>query len=280
MLVTVMLAVSALAIQQDFSWQGELRAGQEVAVANIVGDIRIEATSGRRAEVTAVKRAGRHGNPDEVDVRAEETSNGVRICVRYPNDRDPSPRGGNWRCGDRQEGSNREYRNDTRVDFVIRLPAGVLLDAKTISGDVNARGLAADAAVTTVSGRVTVDGFTGEELEARTVSGDVELRNIRGRTVQGETVSGNVSYDGPVDRQGSYEFKSLSGRVLVTLPEGSGAELRASTFSGRIRFPEVPLSEVSMRRNNRATARLGDGGARLWLESFSGDVEVRYGASR
>lgn len=277
MIVSMMLAVSAAVVQQDFSWQGELRAGQEVAVANIFGDIRIEAASGRRAEVTAVKRAGRRGDPDDVDVRAEETSNGVRVCVRYPNDRDPSPRDGGWRCGDRQEGSNREHQNDTRVDFVIRLPAGVRLEARTIAGDVEARGLAADAEVTTVSGRVMVDGFAGDELQARTVSGDVELRNIRGRTVAGETVSGSVSYDGQVDRQGSYEFKSLSGRVLVTLPEGAGADLRASTFSGRIRFPDVPLSEVSMRRNSRASARIGDGGASLSLESFSGDVEVRVG---
>ncbi len=276
MVAAVMLALAAATMQQqDFAWQGDLRDGQQVQVGNIVGDIRVEATGGRRAEVTATKRAGRRGDPRDVEIRAEETSSGVRICVRYPSD--SWQREAGWRCGDRQGGIHREYQNDTRVDFVIRLPAGVLLDAKTISGDVNARGVAADAEVTTVSGRVTVDGFTGEELQARTVGGDVELRNIRGRTVQGETVSGNVSYDGPLDRQGSYEFKSLSGRVLVTLPEGSGAELRASTFSGRIRFPEVALSNVSMRRNNRASARVGNGGASLWVESFSGDVEVRVG---
>lgn len=276
MIAGMMLALAAATMQQqDFAWQGDLGAGQLVAVGNIVGDIRIEPTSGRRAEITAVKRAGRRGNPEDVEIRAEETSQGVRVCVRYPSD--SWQRGDGWRCGDRQGGSNRRYQNDTRVDVVIRLPQGVRLDATTISGDVDARGLAADAEVTTVSGQVVVDGFTGEELQARTVSGDVELRNIRSRTVNGETVSGNVSYDGPLRRQGIYEFKSLSGRVLVTLPEGSGAELRASTFSGRIRFPEVPLSEVNMRRNNRATARIGDGGASLSMESFSGDVEVRVG---
>lgn len=276
MIAGVMLALAAAAMQQqDFAWQGDLRSGQQVEVGNIVGDIRVEATSGRRAEITAVKHPGRRGDPDDVEVRAEETSEGVRVCVRYPSDSWRS--GDGWRCGDRQTGNNRGHQNDTRVDFVIRLPAGVRLDAKTVSGDVDARGVAADAEVTTVSGRVTVDGFTGEELQARTVSGDVELRNIRGRTVNGETVSGSVSYDGPLHRQGSYEFKSLSGRVLVSLPAGSGAELRASTFSGRIRFPEVPLSEVNMRRNNRATARIGDGGANLSMESFSGDVEVRVG---
>lgn len=276
MIAGVMLALAAATMQQqDFAWQGDLRDGQQVEVGNIVGDIRVEATSGRRAEVTATKRAGRRGDPRDVEVRAEESASGVRICVRYPSD--SWQRGDGWRCGDRQTGSNRGYQNDTRVDFVIRLPAGVRLDAKTVSGDVDARGVAADAEVTTVSGRVTVDGFTGEELQARTVSGDVDLRNIRSPRVSGETVSGSVSYEGPLDRQGNYDFKTLSGRVEVTLPAGTGADMRASTFSGRIRFPEGALSNVNMRRNNRASARLGDGGASLWVESFSGDVEVRVG---
>ncbi|MFN2315869.1 MAG: DUF4097 domain-containing protein [Gemmatimonadales bacterium] len=276
MIAGMMLAFAAATMQQqEVIWRGDLSTGQQMAVGNIVGDIRIEATSGRRAEVTATKRAGRRGDPEDVEIRAEETSDGVRICVRYPSD--AWQRGEGWRCGDRHSGNNRGHQNDTRVDFVIRLPQGVRLDATTISGDIDARGLAADADVTTVSGQVIVDGFTGDELHARTVSGDVDLRNIRGRRVEGETVSGNVSYEGPVDRQGSYDFKSLSGRVLVALPEGSDADLRASTFSGRIRFPEVALSNVNMRRHNRASARIGEGGASLSMESFSGDVEVRVG---
>lgn len=276
MIAGMMLALAAATMQQqDFAWQGDLSAGQQVAVGNIVGDIRIEPTSGRRAEVTATKRAGRRGDPRDVEIRAEETSSGVRVCVRYPSD--SWQRGDGWRCGDRQGGSNREYQNDTRVDFVIRLPQGVHLDATTISGNVEARNLSADAKVTTISGFVRVDGFAGEELQARTVSGDVGLRNIRGRRVGAETVSGSVSYEGTLDRQGNYDFKTLSGRVEVLLPEGTGAELRASTFSGRIRFPEVALSNVNMRRNNRASARIGNGGASLWVESFSGDVEVRVG---
>lgn len=277
MIAGMMLALAAATMQQqDFAWQGDLSAGQQVAVGNIVGDIRVEAANGRRAEVTATKRAGRRGDPRDVEIRAEETSSGVRICVRYPSD--SWQRGEGWRCGDRQGGgNNRNEPNDTRVDFVVRLPAGVHLDATTISGNVEARNLTADATVKTISGFVRVDGFAGEELQARTVSGDVDLRNIRGRRVGAETVSGSVSYEGTLDRQGSYDFKTLSGRVEVLLPEGTGADLRASTFSGRIRLPEVALSNVNMRRNNRASARIGNGGASLWVESFSGDVEVRVG---
>ncbi len=276
MIAGMMLALAAATMQQqDFAWQGDLRDGQQVQVGNIVGDIRVEAASGRRAEVTATKRAGRRGDPMDVEVRAEETAEGVRVCVRYPSD--SWQRGDGWRCGDRQTGSNRDNQNDTRVDFVIRLPRGVHLDATTVSGNVEARNITAEAKVTTVSGFVRVDGFTGEELQAKTVSGDVDLRNIRSRRVSGETVSGSVSYEGPLDRQGNYDFKTLSGRVEVSLPAGTGADLRASTFSGRIRFPEVSLSNVNMRRNNRASARLGTGGASLWVESFSGDVEVRVG---
>lgn len=275
MLATLMLvAATAAPQQQDFSWQGNLDAGQTLEIGNIIGTIRVEPASGRRAEVTAVKVAGRRGDPRDVEVRAEEGSRGVQICVRYPTDRwEP---GEPWRCGDSNRGSNRHEPNDTRIDFTIRLPAGVHLDAATISGDVVARDLSAEASVTSISGDVRVTGFRGERIHAKTVSGDVELAEVSAPAVEAETVSGSVRYDGRLDNRGRYDFKSLSGNVVVTIPPGTGADLRASTFSGRIRFPEAAMSEVNIRRNNRASARLGEGGASLWVESFSGNVEIRY----
>lgn len=273
-LTTMMLAATMAAGQaQDFSWQGDLRAGQELKIGNLIGTVRIEPASGRRAEVTAVKRAGRRGDPRDVEIRAEESNDGVRICVRYPSDRG---RREDWRCGDNQGGNTRNDPNDTRVDFTVRLPAGVRIDATTISGDILARDLSADAALVTISGDVRLDRFRGERLHAKAISGQLELADVDARDTDAQTISGNITYEGPLRRQGNYEFKSLSGRVTVTIPEGTGAELRASTFSGRIHFPEAQLSEVNIRRNNRATARLGNGGASLSVESFSGSVEVRY----
>lgn len=278
MLTLMMVLTTALPQAQDFSWSGEIRADQRVAVHNIVGEVRVVRASGRRVEVVATKRSGRYGDPRDVVVTAEETARGVAICVRYPGMRESTNR--NDRDGCQFEGGNNRdnrNRNDTRVDFVVRLPAGTRIDAATVSGDVIAESLSGDAEVTSVSGDVSVAGYTGESLQATTVSGDVTLRGIRGKRVEAETVSGNVSFEGVLDRAGRYDLTTLSGRVLVDLPTGTGAEIEASTFSGRLRMPDGITTE-SNRRRNRMSGRLGSGGATLNLESFSGGVEVRVGA--
>lgn len=277
-MLTLLLALTAVAPQaQDFSWSGELRNDQRVSLQNIVGEVRVERASGRRVEVVASKRSGRYGDPRDVVITARESARGVQICVRYPGMRERQDQGDRDGCRTESEGRDgNRNRNDTEVNFVVRLPAGVMIDAATISGNVVAADLSGDATVTSVSGDVMVTGFTGNQLEATTVSGDVALRGIRGRRIEAETVSGNVEFEGALDRSGRYDFTTLSGRVLVDLPAGSGAEIEASTFSGRLRMPEGMAAE-SNRRRNRTSGRLGTGGASLNLESFSGSVEVRVG---
>ncbi len=262
---------------QDFRWTGQLAAGQRVTVQNIIGNVSVEPASGRQAEVTATRRAGRYGNPEDVEITAEETSTGVRICVRYPGWRESRSDDDRDGCRGGNNGNDRRNRNDTEITFVVRLPAGVRVEAATVAGNVDARQIGADAELTSVSGDVELDGFTGAELHATTVSGDVTLRNIRGRRVEAETVSGDVGFEGVLARDGRYDLTTLSGSVMVDLPAGAGAEVRASTFSGRIRMPEGMVSEASNRRRTRASGRIGEGGASLNLESFSGNVDVRVG---
>lgn len=279
-MLALLAALTVVAPQaQDFRWTGQLAAGQRVTVQNIIGDVSVEPAAGRQVEVTATRRAGRYGNPEDVEITAEELSTGVRICVRYPGWRDSRSDDDDDRDGCRggNNGNDRRNRNDTEITFVVRLPAGVRVEAATVAGNVDARQIGADAELTSVSGNVELDGFSGAELHATTVSGDVTLRNVRGRRVEAETVSGNVEFDGVLARDGRYDLTTLSGSVMVDLPAGAGAEVRASTFSGRIRMPEGMASEASNRRRTRASGRIGDGGASLNLESFSGNVDVRVG---
>ena len=270
-LLTLVLGVSAAGAAQDFSWQGELREGQELVISNIIGEIKIEPASGRVARVTAVRRAGRYGDPEDVAVLTSESRRGMTICVRYPttNRADQSND-----CGDDHRGKS--IKNDTQVDFLVQLPSGVAINAGTVSGVVRARNLSADAELSSVSGDVEVSGMRGRELRANTVSGEVLLTEITARDVSAKTVSGDVEFEGILDASGLYSFTTLSGMVMVIVPEGTGADYRATTFSGSIRVPEGATSESANRRRSRYSGKLGGGGADLNLESFSGRVEVRF----
>ncbi|MFN0182009.1 MAG: DUF4097 family beta strand repeat-containing protein [Gemmatimonadales bacterium] len=289
----VVVGMAAPLAAQDFEFRRELAAGSRFALRNIIGDVRVEATSGRQVDVTARKKAGRHGDPDDVEIRQVETDGGLAICVIYPGQRvrrdreddrddrdsrrsrrrspshdDPCHRNdGSW------DGNN---RNDTSIDFVVRLPAGLDLDIKTVSGDVIGDGIRGDQVdFGTVSGNVSLTDFTAASLDANSVSGDVDLARIQSREVSAETVSGDVTFGGTIHGQGRYDFKSLSGDVVLTLAGEPDAKVSAATFSGHLNSDFPVTRDDTRRRRNRFNATWGSGGAALDLESFSGDIEIR-----
>lgn len=292
MVAGLALAVAPSLNGQDFEFRRELPAGGRFAISNIIGDVRIDGTSGRTVEVTARKKAGRHGDPEDVEIKAVETDGGVAICVYYPgqwsrdrDDNDRPSRGNRNRRGrdyDRDDLCNRGHnwgnnnRNDTSVEFVVRVPAGLKLDLKTVSGDVVGQGLRGDNIdAGTVSGNLSMTDVTATVLDAASVSGDVDMDRIQARNVSAETVSGNVNYTGAIDSEGGYDFRTLSGDVVLTLAREPDARVSAVTFSGDL-TSDFPVNRDSARkRRNRFNATWGKGGAQIDLESFSGDIEIR-----
>src|SRR5213593_1707707 len=66
-----------------FHWTGALGRGKTVTIRGINGGIRAQAASGNDLVVDA-RKSGRDSDPDAVEVEAEETAAGVRVCARYP----------------------------------------------------------------------------------------------------------------------------------------------------------------------------------------------------
>ena len=274
MIVAAMVLGTQAGWAQDFEFSREAAAGSRFVLRNIIGDVHVEAGSGRTIGVTARKKPGRHGTPSDVEIKAVEIDGGVAICVYYPSsdrgrtsstDRDPCNRGSGWQHND---------RNDTAVDFVVRLPAGLRVDAKTVSGDLIGTGLRGTLDLGTVSGDLRLTDVEGDVLEVSTVSGDIELERIRVREVSAETVSGDVTFAGPIDNKGRYDFKTLSGDVVMTLPRQPDAVVSAVTFSGDL-DSVFPITASGRSRRHRFSATWGAGTAKLDLESFSGDIKIR-----
>lgn len=181
------------------------------------------------------------------------------------------------------------------------------LTAETASGDVTARGLRAPVTVRTASGDVTLEGAAAGRVE--TASGDVHVRGAAG-PIDVATASGDIEIErapggvkahaasgGIVVRAaaGEVEVASQSGDVAVTLaagakrvavstasgdarvtlPAGLGATVDASTSSGGITCNgDVAVLGHSA---HRITARVGDGAAKVGVESASGDVTISSG---
>lgn len=157
---------------------------------------------------------------------------------------------------------------------------GGLADVEAVSGHVTASGMRGGIHVEATSGIVTISNVDGEVIVENT-SGSITLTDIRSRLVRAESVSGDVRFQGSIESSGRYEFASHSGSIRLELPPSTGAQLSLSTFSGSLasEFP-ITLDPRSRSSEKRLEFRLGNGGARLSAETFSGSISITRGTGR
>jgi DUF4097 and DUF4098 domain-containing protein YvlB len=135
------------------------------------------------------------------------------------------------------------------VVISIALPAGVEVEAGTVSGDGLVSGISGHTRLNTVSGSVMADNTSGE-LHVNTVSGEVIARNHNGiltaKSVSGEvtasglfsniranTVSGDMSFDLHGFTR-DFGANSVSGDLTVRVPHDVGVDIVAKSASGAV----------------------------------------------
>lgn len=105
---------------------------------------------------------------------------------------------------------------DDGQDLNITVPAASDLEIHSTSGDIQVEG---------VNGQMTLSSDDGNvELEHTLLSGDTSIK----------TTDGDISVQGAIESQGSYQFQTDSGDVKLTLPENSSFHLTSSTDSGSV----------------------------------------------
>jgi hypothetical protein len=164
------------------------------------------------------------------------------------------------------------------------------LSIETGSGDIRASDLDGQVTLDTGSGDVTLSGqkngklnidtgsgsVTGSnldtpELRVDTGSGDIRLDAVRAPRLDLETGSGSVR----ADLAGALESVSVetgSGDVSLRLPQGIGATVELDTGSGSF---EVALPVELLRKDQgNLRGKIGDGRARVHIETGSGDIAL------
>jgi DUF4097 and DUF4098 domain-containing protein YvlB len=167
----------------------------------------------------------------------------------------------------------------TSVSGNVNVTNGVReVSVESVSGSVHASEINGNLRAETVSGDLRVQSVTGD-VEATSVSGDVRLGTVQSKDVRSETVSGEITYIGSIDAGGRYSFESHSGTVRLNIPRTSGAVFSVETFSGDVStdFP-VTIPANTRRREGRMEFTLGDGKAKVTLQTFSGRVVIDTGS--
>ncbi|MEN8143889.1 MAG: DUF4097 family beta strand repeat-containing protein [Gemmatimonadota bacterium] len=236
---------------QDFEWRGRIAQGDVIEIKGVNGPIDASFTSGDVVEVRASKIEHRRGNAEDVEIEVVEHSGGVTICAVYPHRNGDRPNtcdiGNRWRSN--------THKNDVEVQFEVLIPAGVRFTGKTVNGDVEAKGLRADARVSTVNGDARVE--TTGLAEASTVNGSVYA------------VLGDSDWSGELD------FSTVNGSVTVEMPAGTSANVKANTVNGSLES-DFPLTITGRFANRRMRGTIGSGGGGdLSLSTVNGSIRLR-----
>lgn len=179
----------------------------------------------------------------------------------------------------------RTASGDIRAD---RLSRSVTI--QTASGDLRAHALAGVVRIQSASGDVSVERAEGE-IGIQTASGDVQLDQIDGAldttTASGDclvrssaltacrakTASGDLTVATPLAQDGEYEFGSVSGDLLLQVPQETRMTVAMKTVSGDLSCA-LPSTTTEGGKRNRTLAVNG-GGVPVRVKSVSGDCTIR-----
>jgi DUF4097 and DUF4098 domain-containing protein YvlB len=165
------------------------------------------------------------------------------------------------------------------------------ISAETVNGEVNVRGGKGNITLQSVQGSVTLADASGRievnsvnenieltnvsgEIKVETTNGELMLTGIQSASVDAGTINGDVLYQGTVTDGGSYSFGSHNGDITVSIPERANVTITAATANGDI-DASFPLPMTNTTGKHRKTFKIGSGSARMELESFQGDINLR-----
>ncbi len=274
----------ALAAADDLDSTHDMSPDGLVQVENVAGSVEI--TVWDRDEVQLRGSVG--DSVEEVEIEA--TSGGLRVEVR----------------------NKGKQRSVDSTHLRLKVPAGASLEVEAVSADIDVDGSRGDSiTLASVSGDVELDAesrrvelasvsgdveFEGwaERSNAESVSGDVTLIGVEGE-VEASTVSGDFTLEGGSIDSGRFETVSgeltlmleladggrlncdaMSGDINLRLPSSQQAAFSAQSYSGSINteFGD-PLKHSKNPSGSILKAQVGDNGARIRLETFSGDISIR-----
>jgi hypothetical protein len=249
--VTFAPMVGAQQTDDSFKWSGAIEAGRTLYARNLNGGIKVESGTGATAEVRAIKK-WKKGDPNDVKITSEKTSKGdIVVCAIW--------NGHNTRCDEDGYSSHGDdswkKNNDVSVEFIIRLPKGVKLDASSVNGGIGVDGATAAVKATTVNGGIEASSLGGP-VRASTVNGGIKVR-------------AGVMGDGPV------EYSTVNGGITLELPATLNADVELSTVNGGVTSNDFPITVQGRIDRKHLHGTIGKGGPTLKASTVNGSIELR-----
>ena len=275
-LLVGMLAASMAQQQTDTTF--EVRSGSRIEVETFGGSITV-----RTWNRNAVRVQAQHGRRDEIDIDARGSSvrieaegyMGVAKDVRFTL---MVPRSSHIEASGVQtdidiEGVTGDVDAET-VQGGIRVVGGGRLKLESVEGEVVIDGARGRVQASTVNRGIRVTDVECD-LDLETVNGPIIVQKLHASNVDASTVNGRIVYDGTIRDGGDYALTTHNGAIWVVVPNGTNASVSVSTFNGELDTTfDLPRMEIPSQRRTYNFV-LGNGKARLDLETFGGDINLR-----
>jgi hypothetical protein len=147
------------------------------------------------------------------------------------------------------------------------------IDATTGSGEVVVRGAKGDVHARTGSGEISIEQ-PGGNVEAMAGSGNIEVRDATA-DLRLHSGSGEITIDGNPGPANFWDVRASSGDVSLRVPSSASFRFYAHSSSGDINVSGPSVSETSSSGRHDYEARIGDGKARVEIETSSGSISLR-----
>jgi DUF4097 and DUF4098 domain-containing protein YvlB len=267
-----------MAMQQQTDTTFSVRPGSRIEVETFGGSITVRSWNRNDVRVQA-----QHGRRDVIDIDARGSSvrieaeghMGVAKDVRFTLS---VPRNSHIEASGVQtdidvEGVSGDVDAET-VQGSIRVVGGTRLKLESVEGDLNISGARGRVDASTVNRGIRVTDVEGD-LSLETVNGPIVVQKVRSSNVDAATVNGRIVYDGTLRDGGDYSLATHNGPIWVVVPNGTNASVSVSTFNGELDTTfQIPNFQSNATRRSFNFV-LGSGRARLDLETFGGDINLR-----
>ncbi len=272
-------------------------SGDNVAIYNLAGAVRVEAGTGGDV-VVEVTRGGSDGA--KLDVQTGPVGTRQTLRVIYPDDDIVYPALGYHSSStldvrddgtfDDNDHGHRFFGRGRRVrihgdgsgleayaDLRVLVPAGRRVAIHLAVGKMTAANVKGDLTLDASSADVTANGVSGS-LVANTGSGEVHVTDVTG-DLNLDTGSGNVS----VARAASDDLSIDTGSGDVTIDHTEGRSLKIDTGSGNAEATAVKADDLKIDTGSGdVTLELLAGGGTIDVDTGSGEVNLTlpqdYGA--
>jgi hypothetical protein len=243
-----------------------------LSISNICGSVEIRPGEEGVIQVTAVKKSNSGDDKRTEIVITQEAVGTVKAATRFPDG------GWNWVFGS----------HPCEVDYVVKAPPLCSLKINGVSSTVMAEGFEGAFSVNSVSGEITLRRLTGPvqihtvsgdadgeringTLDLDTVSGDLALKESALSSIKANSVSGDVRI-GTTLTEGPYNFKSVSGDLVLTVPADTHCTGELHSLSGDL-VSAFPITGYSHHHGSQ-TVNVQGGGVKISLHSVSGDLSL------